>query len=155
MNRYKRASMILISTLIALLIGNNIIYYFISKQTLEQQALNDVKKQAKVLNNILENSREGAHFVENLVGEKLRSDGIAIQSQIDPDINKVTNEKLDVLSKQLNLKAITLLTKTEDSFSQKVLRSQRIESQYQEMGTMEQSIPGTVRTEKCIKTELG
>jgi hypothetical protein len=116
-NRYKRASMILIITLIALLIGNNIIYYFISKQTLEQQALNEVKNQAKVLNNILENSREGAHFVENLVGEKLRSDGIAIQSQIDPDINKVTNEKLEVLSKQLNLKAITLLTKTEDSFT--------------------------------------
>jgi hypothetical protein len=95
---------------------NNAIYYFISKQTLEQQTLKNLVDKSKVINNFLENSREGAHFVENLVGEKLRSDAIAIQSQLDPDINKVTNAQLEMLSQKLNLKAITLLAKKGNSF---------------------------------------
>ncbi|MBW7475253.1 GHKL domain-containing protein [Paenibacillus oenotherae] len=114
-NRYRRTSLILVSSLIALLIGNNMIYYFISKNTLEEKTLNDINNESIVLNKILENSREGARFVEALVGEKLRSDSIAIQSQIDPDINHVTNEQLDALSEKLNIKAITLLTKTKDA----------------------------------------
>jgi signal transduction histidine kinase len=115
-NKYKRVSIILICSLITLLVVNNAIYYFISKQTLEQQTLKNLVDKSKVINNFLENSREGAHFVENLVGEKLRSDAIAIQSQLDPDINKVTNAQLEMLSQKLNLKAITLLAKKGNSF---------------------------------------
>lgn len=110
----KKVSIILLSSLILLLIGNNVTYYLASKRALEQQTLENLVAQSKELNIFLENSREGAHFVENMAGIKLRSDAIAIQSQLDPDINNVTNEQLDLLTSKLNLKAISLLTKKDD-----------------------------------------
>lgn len=116
MNKYKKFSSILLSCLIVLLIANNAIYYFTSKHSLEERTLESLVSEAKIINTALENSREGAQYVEELVGEKLRSDGIAIQSQIDPDIKKVTNKQLEELTEKLGLKAITLLTKKENSF---------------------------------------
>ncbi|WP_145949517.1 sensor histidine kinase [Paenibacillus sp. Y412MC10] len=116
MHQFTRISVILMTTLIFLLLANNLLYYFISKDNLRKETVNNLITQAQQINSYLENSRRGSHFVENLAGEKLRSDSIQIQSELDPDINNVSNEQLSLLAKKLNIKAITLLTKRGDSF---------------------------------------
>ncbi|WP_187434381.1 sensor histidine kinase [Paenibacillus methanolicus] len=113
---YAKVTLLLTIALIALLIANNLIYYFISKDKLERQEVDNLKSQAQAINNILEHSREGAAYVERLVGEKLRADALAIRSRLDPDIRGVTNEELDALARELAIDAVTLLIREGDAF---------------------------------------
>lgn len=113
---YTKVSLLLTIALIALLIVNNLIYYFISKEKLERQEVDHLRSHAQTINNILEHSREGAAYVERLVGEKLRADALTIRSRLNPDIAKVTNEELDALARELAIDAVTLLTKEGDGF---------------------------------------
>lgn len=105
------------SALVALLIVNNTFYYIISKETLEEKVVDNMVTEARQIHVSLLRTKEGEQFVERLVGERLRSDGIAIQAHLDPDVEQVTNEQLDELTTKLNLKAITLLKKTDDDIT--------------------------------------
>ncbi|MFB9324518.1 sensor histidine kinase [Paenibacillus aurantiacus] len=113
---FGKVTRLLTMALIALLVVNNAIYYFISKEKLERQEIDKLQSQALAINNILEHSREGSAYVERLVGEKLRADALAIRSRLDPDIGHVTNEELDALARELGIDAISLLTKEDDAF---------------------------------------
>ncbi|MFC4099154.1 sensor histidine kinase [Paenibacillus xanthanilyticus] len=115
-NVYTKVTLLLTIALIALLIANNLIYYFISKEKLERQEVDNLKSQAQAIHNILDHSREGSAYVERLVGEKLRAVALAIRSRLDPDIDNVTNEELDALARELAIDDVTLLTKEGEGF---------------------------------------
>ncbi|MCD1260077.1 GHKL domain-containing protein [Paenibacillus athensensis] len=99
------------------MIVNNTFYYMISKETLEEKVVDNMVTEARQIHVSLLRTKEGERFVERLVGERLRSDGIAIQAHLDPDVEQVSNEQLDELAAKLNLKAITLLKKTDDNIT--------------------------------------
>ncbi|WP_197081121.1 sensor histidine kinase [Gordoniibacillus kamchatkensis] len=62
----------------------------------------------------IEQAAAGEKFVENLLGERLRAAAIAARKELDPDIDKVTNEQLIKLSQSLGVDGITLFARVGD-----------------------------------------
>lgn len=109
MGKYKRISVILIVALIALLVVNNVFYYWVSKHTLEKKMMDTMATEALQVNASLLRTIQGEQFVERLVGERLRSDSLAIQAELGPDIHRISNSQLAALSQKLHINGISLL----------------------------------------------
>ncbi|NOU95965.1 PAS domain S-box protein [Paenibacillus sp. LMG 31456] len=62
----------------------------------------------------VEVSQQARQYIEDMMGEKLRATAIAAQAQLNPDISKVTNEELVVLSKELGIDNLTLWSKLDN-----------------------------------------
>jgi PAS domain S-box-containing protein len=91
-----------------------IIYYFSTKSELQSRLEHQVDLIAKQIGYTIESSESSAQFMENTLGEKLRIAAISAQHQLDPDIDKVTNEQLVALSAQLGVEGISLWRKEGD-----------------------------------------
>jgi diguanylate cyclase len=92
-----------------ILILNNTLTYFSTRDLLLKDQVNQTESLAKGVSMAIKHSQFGAEYVENLMGEKLRVSAIAAEHALNPDINKVKNEQLVALSKQLGVSDITLL----------------------------------------------
>ncbi|MBL0388601.1 PAS domain S-box protein [Tumebacillus sp. ITR2] len=98
----------------SILIANNALFYYTTRGML----INDQRQQMEGLSReigiAIEHSEQGSQYVEDLLGERLRSAAIAAQASLDPDIDNVTNEQLVNLSRQLGISHITLFKKVGD-----------------------------------------
>lgn len=104
-----------ISAIVAIILILNIgIYHFSSKQDLQANAEQQMKNIAKQVAVSVESSEKAKRFMEDTIGEKLRMAAIAAKEQLDPDIDKVTNEQLVALSKEIGVDHITLWKRTTD-----------------------------------------
>ncbi|MGO4273917.1 protein DctS, partial [Paenibacillus sp. TAF58] len=93
---------------ILLLVTNNTSYYWFTKSLLTQALSERMESTASQIRTSIEQSEEGSFFVEDLIGENLRSVALFAKSQLDPDIDKVTNEQLIDLARQAGVDGFSL-----------------------------------------------
>ncbi|MBW7474550.1 GHKL domain-containing protein [Paenibacillus oenotherae] len=102
--------------LITVLLGvNNTIYYFTTKESLEDNLRHELESVAKQIQISIELSRNGAEVYQEQIGRELRAASIAAQFALNPELEKVTNAQLGELSDKLDLLDITLLQRTPDN----------------------------------------
>lgn len=94
---------------ILLLVTNNTSYYWFTKSLLTQALSDRMESTAKQIRTSIEQSEEGSFFVEDLIGENLRSVTLFAKSQLDPDIEKITNEQLIHLAQQAGVDGFSLM----------------------------------------------
>jgi hypothetical protein len=104
---------IVCSALAVLIIAiNNTLFYDILRKSLEKHHQTDVAAIAKHIQNSIEQSRLGAKQYEDMIGQRLRADAIAIQRSLPPKIEDVKIEDLIKLKSEHNLQELSLLIRT-------------------------------------------
>ncbi|MGG1516163.1 GHKL domain-containing protein [Paenibacillus oryzisoli] len=97
---------------ILLLITNNTSYYWYTKSLLTQALADRMESTANQIRTSIEQAEEGSFFVEDMIGEQLRSAAIFAKSQLDPDWHNVTNEQLAALAKEADVSGYSLMTRS-------------------------------------------
>lgn len=97
-----------------LLVANNASYYWFTKTSLTHALADKMESTAEQLRISIEHSEEGSFYVEDMIGENLRSVAILAQSELDPDIDNVTNQQLTALNLKAGIDGITLLKRVGD-----------------------------------------
>jgi len=85
-----------------------------SKQALVRHNEKEIELITQEISFQVENAKEGALYVEDIIGRELRTASIAIKNSLPANHEDVTNEQLKALADELMLSHITLLAKTED-----------------------------------------
>lgn len=102
-----------ISFVVTIVLTLNIsIYYFSSKNELQDSAEKQMVTIAKQIGNSIDAAEKSKQFMEDTLGEKLRAVAIAAQSELDPRIDHIRNEELVELSNKLGVDDITLWKRT-------------------------------------------
>jgi signal transduction histidine kinase len=104
-----RSLFIIIVSVILVFAINYIIYYNVTKTTLEKNYDREIQSIAKQIQNSLEQSRSGTELYEHMIGKMLRTSAIAAQHALPSKIEQVDHEKLLELTHQLQLQGLTLL----------------------------------------------
>ncbi|SDN52988.1 Sensor_kinase_SpoOB-type, alpha-helical domain [Paenibacillus sp. yr247] len=104
---------ILMISLIIVLLTDSVFYYY-TKRILTSELETKLELIADNVTISIKHSKTGEKYVENLIGQNLRTASLAAQYRLDPDIEKVTNEELTVLSKELMVDHITLMKRSDD-----------------------------------------
>ncbi|WP_251549745.1 EAL domain-containing protein [Neobacillus muris] len=97
-----------------ILVVNNAIHYVRSKSQLLKYNNQEISIIIKEVSLEVENTRNGALFVEDILARDLRTAAIAAKQFLPADYHDVTNEQLKQLAKETGVAHITLLAKTED-----------------------------------------
>jgi hypothetical protein len=97
-----------------LLLTNNTSYYWFTKKSLTDALSEKMKSTAEQIRISIEHSEEGSFYVEDVIGENLRSVALFAKSELDPHIDKVTNEQLLAINKQAGIDGISLMQKVGD-----------------------------------------
>ncbi|MGV2886107.1 sensor histidine kinase [Paenibacillus taichungensis] len=108
---------ITILTLIMLLLTLGILgrtYYNFTREALINEQIDKMELEASHISISIQLSRKGEKFVEDLIGQNLRTAALYAQSNLDPDIEKVTNEELAKISKKIGIDHITLMKRSGD-----------------------------------------
>ncbi|WP_373231154.1 ATP-binding protein [Cohnella sp.] len=104
---------LLISFIVTIILSLNIsIFYYTTKNELQVSAEKQMVTIAKQIGTSLDAAEKSKKFMEDTLGEKLRSVAIAAQSELDPRIDHVRNEELAALSLKLGVDDITLWKRT-------------------------------------------
>lgn len=111
-----KAKLSLIFSLIVsiILIINMVLSYYSVRSLLEEKNKTQMELLVKNIAISIEHYQYGSNYIEELLGHELRTASIAVKYALNPDINHVTNEELEELSKELDIAHITLLTKEKD-----------------------------------------
>ncbi|CAM3679475.1 sensor histidine kinase [Marinicrinis lubricantis] len=116
MFRQPRVLFITAFLVVGLLVMNNTLYYFSTKQMLETDLQEKVEAIARHIRISVQHSETGKKFVEELMAEQLRTASLVAKYALDPDIENITNEQLERLRDEIGISDITLFKKTEDDF---------------------------------------
>ncbi len=109
----KRMIFLLLVIVFVVLIFNNSAYYFSTKKMLTETLITRSEMIADQIRLSVEHTEEGSHYVEDLVGELLRTAAIAAQSELPSGIEQVDNAKLKELAIKLGIHDITLFKRVE------------------------------------------
>ncbi|MEF3301603.1 sensor histidine kinase [Paenibacillus sp. GYB003] len=105
---------IVIACVVSMLVLNNIMFYWTTKDRLvgnvEQQSL----MAAGNLRNAIDRYRTSVRYVEDMIGQQLRIAAIAAKDRLDPKAANVTNDELAEISRELGISHITLLQRQGD-----------------------------------------
>lgn len=104
---------ILMISLIIVLLTDSVFYYY-TKRMLTSELETKLQLIADNVAISIKHSKTGEKYVENLIGQNLRTASLAAQYRLDPNIEKVSNEELTVLSKELMIDHITLMKRSGD-----------------------------------------
>ncbi|WP_189597476.1 sensor histidine kinase [Paenibacillus elgii] len=112
----KRLKVSIISLILIILVLSviNSTYYNFTRNELLKQQVEKMKIQATNIKIAIELSQKGEKYVEGMVAQNLRTVSLYAQSNLDPDIEKVSNEKLKELSQNSGIDHITLLKRSGD-----------------------------------------
>ncbi|WP_010496644.1 Spo0B domain-containing protein [Paenibacillus elgii] len=112
----KRLKVSIISLILIILVLSviNSTYYNFTRNELLKQQVEKMKIQATNIKIAIELSQKGEKYVEGMVAQNLRTVSLYAQSNLDPDIEKVSNEKLKELSQYSGIDHITLLKRSGD-----------------------------------------
>jgi diguanylate cyclase (GGDEF)-like protein len=97
-----------------ILIVTNALYYFSTRDLLITDQEKQAELLAKEISVVVEHTKRGTQYIEDLIGERLRVVSLAAQNELDPDIKNVTNQQLIILSKKLGVSDITLFVQDGD-----------------------------------------
>lgn len=103
-----------ISTIVLLVLINNSVYFFITRNMLEEQLDKELQALGKQIESSVEQARIGSQMFEEQIGKELRAASIATKYALDKDIEQINNEQLTQLAEELGVSHITLLKKLED-----------------------------------------
>lgn len=109
-----RITLITLILLLVTLSTLNRTYYNFTREALINEQVEKMKLQASNISTSIQLSRKGERVVEDLIGQNLRSAALYAQSNLDPDIEKVTNEELAAISKKIGIDHITLMIRQGD-----------------------------------------
>ncbi|MBD0381830.1 sensor histidine kinase [Paenibacillus sedimenti] len=104
---------ILMISLIIVLLTDSVFYYY-TKRMLTSELETKLQLIADNVAISIQHSKTGEKYVENLIGQNLRTASVAALYRLDPDIEKVTNEELTTLSSELMIDHITLMKRSGD-----------------------------------------
>ncbi|GFZ83169.1 hypothetical protein GCM10008018_31470 [Paenibacillus marchantiophytorum] len=104
---------ILMISVIIVLLTDSVFYYY-TKRMLTAELQTKLELIADNVAISIKHSKLGEKYVENLIGQNLRTAALAAQYRLDPDIEKVTNEELISISKELMIDHMTLLKRSGD-----------------------------------------
>lgn len=104
---------ILMISLIIVLLTDSVFYSY-TKRMLTSELETRLQLIADNVAISIKHSTTGEKYVENLIGQNLRTASLAAQYRLDPDIEKVSNEELTVISKELMVDHITLMKRSGD-----------------------------------------
>lgn len=97
-----------------LLILNNALQYISSKNMLKENQVQMLELTAKEISIAIKNSQEGVLYIEDLIGENLRTASLVVKYALDSNIENVTNEQLEHLSNEIGVSHITLFKNFEN-----------------------------------------
>lgn len=103
-----------ISSIIVLVIVNNSVYFYITKNMLEDQLNKELQVLGQQIQSSAEQARTGSQMFETQISRELHAASIAAKYALDSDVEYITNEQLVKLAEELNISHITLLKKMED-----------------------------------------
>lgn len=102
------------SFVLFLIVANNVIHYALTKSTLERNLERELASVASQIQISIENSRTASEYLEEQIAEQLRTASVGAQYALDPDVEKVTNERLEEVSRKLGIDHLTLMKRTDD-----------------------------------------
>ncbi|KRE90257.1 hypothetical protein ASG89_08110 [Paenibacillus sp. Soil766] len=108
----RRVIYITFISVILLLITNNSSYYWYAKSLLTQAMSEQMAATANQIRTSIEQSEAGAFFVEDMIGEQLRSAAILAKGKLDPDIDKISNDQLVLLAKEAGVDGFSLMKRS-------------------------------------------
>lgn len=88
---------------------NNVMFYFTTKETLVGNVEHQSLVAAFNLRHAVDRYNKSVRYVEDLIGQQLRTAAIAARNRLDAQAANVTNEQLAQLSEELGISHITLL----------------------------------------------
>ncbi|RRJ54752.1 GHKL domain-containing protein [Paenibacillus oralis] len=88
------------------------VYYNFTREALINEQVEKMRLEASNISISIQLSRKGEKVVEDLIGQNLRSAALFAQSNLNPDIEKVSNEDLDKISKKIGVSHITLMKRS-------------------------------------------
>ncbi|URN94501.1 MAG: GHKL domain-containing protein [Candidatus Pristimantibacillus lignocellulolyticus] len=103
-----------ISTIVLLVIINNCVYFFITRNMLVEQLDKELEVLGKQIESSVEQTRKGSQMFEDQIGRELRTASIAAKYALNNDIEQISNDQLTELATELDLSHITLLRKMDD-----------------------------------------
>jgi len=106
--------LIFTTIVLCIVITNSALHYFRSKEKLVEYNERETELITQEISYQIENSKDGALYVEDIMARELRTASIMIQQALPPDYHDITNEQLEELANQLKVSHITLLAQTED-----------------------------------------
>ncbi|ARK32271.1 EAL domain-containing protein [Halalkalibacter krulwichiae] len=110
----KKLPLIFTSLVLCILIANSTLHYIRSKEKLIEYNEREIELITQEVSYQVENSRNGAQYVEDIIARELRTASIAIRNALPAEHENVTNEQLSELAEELLISHITLLAQTED-----------------------------------------
>ncbi|WP_027091346.1 ATP-binding protein [Cohnella thermotolerans] len=109
-----KLSIFIFALVAAILILNISIYYASTSADLEARTEQQMKVIAKQVGATVEATQLSRRNMEETSGVMLRNAAIAAKGRLDPDIDRVSNEELVQLSRELGVDQITLWVRKED-----------------------------------------
>ena len=102
-------------TLVMILLVNNIIYYWFTKSSLEENMERQLKTIAMEIGITIDTARESASFADRLLAEQLRLAAIAARTQLPGEIRLISNEDLEKIANTMpEISGVSLFVKTEN-----------------------------------------
>lgn len=106
---------LIISTIVTvLLVLNNGLYYFSTRDLLLEDQKKQMELVAQEIAIMVEHSHAGSKYVEDLIGQDLRTASLVAQYALDPKAENVTNEELEELAAKIGISEITLFQQKGD-----------------------------------------
>ncbi|MDO7906401.1 ATP-binding protein [Paenibacillus sp. JX-17] len=109
-----KVTILVVSLMLAVLLVVNTVYYFSARSALIEAQNEKMRLIGDEIKISLELSLKGEKQFEDGLAVYLRAAAVAAQAQLDPDIEKVTNDELKVLSAKIGVDHITLMKREGD-----------------------------------------
>ncbi|WCK53170.1 EAL domain-containing protein [Aneurinibacillus sp. Ricciae_BoGa-3] len=94
-----------------ILLLNNTLHYFSTRDLLQAEQEKQMELTAKEIGIAIEHSEFGSNYAENLIAQQLRIASLVAKYALNPDVDKITNEQLAKLSREIGISDITLMKK--------------------------------------------
>jgi diguanylate cyclase len=109
---FKTKLAILFSVIVTLiLLLNNTLHYYSTRDLLKAEQEKQMELTAKEIGIAIEHSEYGSNYAEILIAQQLRTASLVAKYALNHNIDRITNEQLANLSKEMGISDITLLKK--------------------------------------------
>ncbi|WP_375346596.1 EAL domain-containing protein [Priestia megaterium] len=109
----KKLSVFFTLLVLCILLANNTLHYIRSKNRLTEFNQREITLVTEEIAYEVENSKNSASYMEDRMGQELRTASIAIQQSLPADYHDISNDQLKQLAKKLMISHITLLAPVE------------------------------------------
>lgn len=110
----KKLSLFFTLLVLCILLANNTLHYIRSKNRLIEFNQKEITLVTEEIGYEVENSKNSALYLEDRMGQELRTASIAIQNSLPADYHDISNEQLKKLAEKVMVSHITLLAAVGD-----------------------------------------